>query len=250
MTSNLPATHREDLARAAQAYAQRHPTKDGEFLSFKGGQMTFNDTRLPGDQACVVIVNDVFENAYYDTAYDPNSPVSPTCYAFGETGVDMAPHPSMQADLSYFKPQASTCKGCPWDEFGSALQGAGKRCKNGTRLALLPAGMYTQRQGSNDYDLNRVDDPKHFETAEFAFARLAIGASKEFRGYVQRLASTKQIPPWAAITRMWIERDPKYQYVTKFELVDTIPDEWIAAIMQRSAQAAVELTRGYSPPKQ
>lgn len=250
MTTNLPATHAEDLARAAQEFAKRHPTHEGEFLSFKGNQISFNGQRLPGDQACVVIVDDVFENAYYDTEYDPDRPAAPTCYAFGKETPQMGPHPSMQADLTYFKPQASTCKGCPWDEFGSALRGAGKRCKNGTRLALLPAGMYTPRPGSRDFDLHRVDSAKHFEDTVFTFAKLAVGSSKEYRAYVQKLATTKQLPPWAVITRMWLETDTRYQFVTKFEMIDVVPDEWIGVLQRRNAQAADQLTRGYSPPKQ
>lgn len=252
MNTNVPATYQEDLARAARAAANRHPVNDGEFLSFRGGQMSYNNERLPGDQACVIIVADVFENSYFERPFDPNRPEAPTCYAFGDTKDDMGPHPSMQADLSYFKPQSPTwkCNGCPWNEFGSALQGAGKRCKNGVRLALLPAGQYTPRPGSRDFDLRKVTDLAHFQTAPLAFAKLAVGSTREFNGYVQRLASTRNLPPFGAITRMWVEPDPKYQFVTKYEMIEAVPEGWLGAIFQRHTQSKEELVRGYSPPKQ
>lgn len=245
---NQIVTYDAKWAEMAQQAASEEQLTGGTFLSLKGGVLTFGEETLPGNQACVVILDSVRENTYYGARYTEGNRLPPICYAFARGGDDMAPHPSMQADLNYFKPQADDCQSCPMNEWGTADTGKGKACQNRRRLALLPAGYYAPKRGSRDFDLELFTDPQHFKTADLAFFKVPVTSTKEWAKFVNQVAQQYQRPPMGIITRLSIEPHPKHQVEVHFEPLEPLPNELAPVIMARAAQAEQQLMQGYRPP--
>lgn len=241
----------EAFAKMAAEYASGERVS-GSFISTKGGVLTFGDEQMPGNQMVVVVLDAVQERTFYAEKYnadrEANSP--PVCYAFSraEDEDEMGPHPSMQADLSYFKPQNDTCKGCPNNEWGSADTGRGKACAERRRLALIPAGYYTPKRGSRDLDLHMITDPEHYASADIAFLKLSVTSVKDWAKYVTTLASSLRRPPLAVVTRIYIEPDPKTQFKIHFEMIESLPDEMFDIVMKRHEEAKASIIFGYQPP--
>jgi hypothetical protein len=234
------------MAAIAAQYAEAE-TVGGSFLTTSGGMLQLGGEPLLGNQVCAVIIDSVRENTYYADKYVPDHRAAPRCYAFGRSDDDMAPHPGMQADMGYFSPQHETCKGCPRNEWGSADQGKGKACQNRRRLALLPAGYYVAKPNSRDFDLHLFTDPEHFRGADMAFLKLPVTSVREYGKYVQTLAAQRR-PPFGVVTRLYAEPDPKSQYKIKFEMVDLLPDDILAAVFPRHQAAGTALMTPYSAP--
>jgi hypothetical protein len=238
-------------AAQMEQYTSQEQLQGGTFLSTRGGTLAFGEETLPGNQACVIILDAVKENTYYAEKFDADNPAAPICYAYGRGGEDdMAPHESMQVDLSYFQPQSDTCAGCKFNEWGSADKGRGKACQNRRRLALIPAGFYEPKRGSRDFNLEFFTDPKHFQTAEIAFVKLPVLSVKEWSKFVNDVAATFRRPPHGVITRLFLEPDPKAQYKICFEAIEEVSDELAAIIMQRHDAATKAVIQGYRPPEE
>lgn len=224
----------------------------GSFISTKGGVLTFGEEQLPGNQMCVIILDYVQERTFYAEKYEPDREVAlpPVCYAFkrNEDPEEMAPHPSMQADLTYFKPQNDICKTCPNNDWGTADTGRGKACSERRRLALIPAGYYTPRRGSRDFDLHLITDPEHYASADIAYLKTSVTSVKDLARYVTALASSLHRPPLAVVTRVWLEPDPKTQFKVKFEMIEQLPVEMYEIIMKRHEEAKAGIIFGYPPP--
>jgi len=240
----------EKLAAMAQEYASGEHV-GGDFLSLKGGVLLFQDEPMPGNQILCVILDAVTERTYYDTKYEAGGEnLPPRCYAFGRAGdkTPLAPHPSMQADLEYFIPQNDECATCPHNEFGTSNTGRGKACSERRRLALLPAGYFTPRKGSRDFDAHLIEDVAHYEAADIALLKLNVMSVKDWARYVTTLSSAEHLPPMAVITRIYVEPDPKSQFRVKFEMVDKLPAEYYEVIMARHEEAKNGIIFGYTPP--
>lgn len=225
----------------------------GQFISTKGGMLKFGEDLLPGNQICAVVLDYVQERTFYTEKYNPDAEggaLPPVCYAFHRTDdpEEMAPHPSMQADLSYFQPQNDICRTCPNNDWGTADTGRGKACSERRRLALLPAGFYNPRRGSRDFDLSLIDDPNHYANADIAYLKLPVTSVKEWARYVTSLASSLRRPPVAVVTRIYIEPDVKSQFKVKFELIEQLPDTMFEIIMARHEEAKNGIVFGYPPP--
>ena len=237
------------LAEMAEQYASVEKA-GGEFLSVKGGVLTFDGEPLPGNQMVVIILDVVKERTFYTKKYDAsaehNSP--PVCYAFGRTDEEMAPHPSMQVDLSYFVPQSDVCATCPNNEWGSSDTGRGKACGERRRMALLPAGYYAAKRGSRDFDLHLFTEMEHYQSADIAYLKLPVTSVKEYARYTTQLASQHRRPPMGAVTRMYVEPDPQSQFKVKFEMIELLPAEMFEPIMARHEEAKAGIIFGYSPP--
>jgi hypothetical protein len=193
----------EQLAKMAFATAEAEKPS-GNWVSFKGGQLTINGTPQPKNKVDCIVIHSIFENQLYEDRYDPNNPQPPICYAFSETDDDLKPH----ADSA--KPQAESCAVCPNNVWGSDPGGGkGKACKNVRRLAIVSAD-----------DL----DPEKLPRAEVALAKLPVTSVKNWSTYASQLANVLKIPPLAVISEMSVEPDAKTQFQVNFQLVDKITD--------------------------
>lgn len=231
------------------AETQRSSGGGGKFFSFKAGQLTFDDQPLPGNQVAVIILADTMENSWYDGPYDPNTPASPKCFAFGHDESEMEPHEAVDKD-AYFERQSPTCSECPMNEWGSADTGKGKACKNVMRLAVIPAGQYkASGKGRNvALEYEPYEEPEHFQKAEVAFMKLPVMSVKNYAKFVKQVAADMGRPPHGVITNIYLEPDPKSQFVVKFELIDAVPTELLPVIMKRHGAEEATIAFPYQPP--
>lgn len=242
-------TYKKQWAAEAQQLADKEKTS-GQFISTRGGVFQIDGDEVPGNQLCVVILGSIFENTYYDLAFDDDGPVMPPrCFAMAVEDEDLAPHPAMQKDLDYFEPQNEDCETCPLNEWGSADKGKGKACANRRRLALIPAGVFERIKGTKgEYDVDIFEDVEHYQEADMLALKLPVTSVKEYSKYVRSLQSQHNRPPHGVITQIYIDRDPKSQFKIKFEMLELLPDEMYPIISARHKNALKDLIQPYNPP--
>lgn len=262
MTSqNQPGTalvnYEQKWEEQAKRAAEAEPQQPGQFLSTKGGILMMGEQALPGNQVICIILDSLRENSFYTEKWDEQDPKPPVCYAFGRDGDDMTPHESMRkqmemsaakGDTPYFQPQHFPCQGCWANEWGSANQGRGKACQNRRRLTIIPAGYFTPKPKSRDFDTHLFTDPAHFQSVDYAFLRLPVTSVTGWAKYVQQLATNMRRPPHGVITRLFVEPDAKTQYRVGFEMQDLVPDELASIIMARNAACELMPEKGYETP--
>lgn len=246
--------YNERLAKLADQYTSAERS-GGDFVSIRGGVLTVDDTALPGNQMCVIVLDAVKERTFYATKYDANAEFNlpPVCYAFGRLGEDdseIGPHESMQAGLHYFKPQSDVCQTCPHNEWGSSDTGRGKACGERRRLAIIPAGYYEPKPRSRDLDLHLIEDVDHFEEVEIGFLKLPVMSVKEWARYVSQLGAQHRIPPLGAVTRIYVEPDPQSQFRVKFEFLDFVNQDLLDTILRRHDEASERIVWPYNAPSQ
>jgi hypothetical protein len=231
------------------AGAQRSSGGGGKFFSTQAGVLQFDGTPLPGNQMAVIVLADIMENSWYEDKYDPDTPASPKCFAFGHDEEDMEPHDKVDQD-PYFARQNSDCSTCSRNEWGSADTGRGKACKNVMRLALIPAGQYKPKgTGRNaQHELELFEEVAHFAKAEVAFLKLPVMSVKNYSKYVKSLAADMGRPPHGVITNVYLEPDPKSQHKVCFEVIDKAPKELLQTLIQRHAAENASIDFPYSPP--
>lgn len=251
MSTALVDINKKWEAQAAKAAAEV-PASGGTFLSIKGGVLTFGEETMPGNQVCVIILDAILENTAYEGKYDAEQRSPPICYAFGrlDEQKEMAPHESMDKFPEYFVPQSESCAVCPLNEYGSADTGRGKACQNRARLALLPAGYYTAKRQSRDFDLELFDDPKHFQTADIAHLKLPVTSVANYFKFVNDVAASSRRPPHGVIARVYLEPDPKSQFKVCFEMLETVSDDLAEIVMKRNEEAMAQKLGGYQPPQE
>jgi hypothetical protein len=231
------------------ANAQRSGGGGGKFFSMQAGVLSFDQNPLPGNQMAVIVLADIMENSWYDGAYDPNTPASPKCFAFGHHEDAMEPHDKVDQE-DYFEGQHDTCNVCPRYEWGSAPTGRGKDCKNVMRLAMIPAGIYKPKGSGRNvtFDLDLIDDEQHFAKAEVAYMKLPVMSVKNWSKYVKQVAADMRRPPHGVVTNIYIEPDPKSQFKVMFEVIDTVDVDLLPTIVNRHKAEKASIDFPYSPP--
>jgi hypothetical protein len=235
-------------------YAKEEQHSGGQMISTSGGVLKFGDDEFEGNQMIVVITHAVREHTYYNDRYDPEHSEPPKCYAFGESERTMEPAIELMQEAdpeqNWFEPQADACAGCEWNEWGSSDRGAGKRCQQRRRLAIIPAGLVDWNKAEKEYDIEIFDDEKDYTESDMAYLKIPVTSVKNWSKYVQALSKNPGRPPYGVITRIYLERHPKFQFEVKFELLDTVPDHLVHAIMERHEEAVETLVQSYKPPRE
>lgn len=193
-------TWEAELAKEAQDVAATE-TIAGQFISLRGGQFTFNGTALKSPLN-VVILDHIIERTYYEGDFDPDEKASPLCFAITRTEENMTPHASV------IEKQNPTCAGCKWDVWGSADKGKGKACKERRRLAVMMEA--------------QLDS---MATADVAMLRVPVTSVRNWKEYVHGLKSALNRPPYAVVTEMHCNPDPKTQVSLKFKVLGNIGPE-------------------------
>jgi hypothetical protein len=186
----------------------------GNFLSIRGGALSYQKVAVKGNKMRCIVLAQVLENQHYPAAFDPDSPASPDCYAFGEDRDGMAPHEAVE------RPFNPTCAGCPMKEFGSAERGRGKACGDVIRLALIA-----------EEDLGDI------EGAEIAYLKVPYYSTLEWAAYVRELDEVYHKPPLAFFTELGVVPDPKSQFRVKFERGDELDEASFEALFARQEEA-------------
>ena len=209
-----------ELAAFAKAGAAIE-TPASNFISTRGGRLSYQGNEIPGNKMNVVVIASMMENHYYTDRFDPDNLSSPKCFAFSEDGQGMAPH-----ELSAEK-QAETCAACPHNQFGSADVGRGKACKNIRKLGIITE-----------------DGLEDVGAAELAVLKVPVTSVKEWGSYVNLLNSNFSLPAFAVLTEISCVPHPKFQFQLKFKMLGKITDnEDIKALIARRPAVLAELSR-------
>jgi hypothetical protein len=123
--------HLKDLLDKRLEDQKQHENSGAKivYISTKGRRFRVGDEKMP-DSFDVVVGLAAFEKTWYNQAYDPALKATPACYALS-LSEPVGPHANSQS------PQNKTCEGCPHNEYGSALVGKGKACKDARRLLMF-----------------------------------------------------------------------------------------------------------------
>lgn len=211
----------EELAKYAAKKAEEESSVAlGKFISLKSGVMSYNGNNIPGNKISVVVIDSVLENHYYEDAFDPDNVSSPVCFAFGRDADEMVPHEKSP------KLQAPKCAGCIRNEWGSAERGRGKACKNVRRLALVTEDV--------------AENATTMDEADIAFLKLSVTNVKGYAAYVQQLATTMKRPPFAVVTEISVQPDPKSQFKVSFKYVESINDSALLDSILKKVKATEE----------
>jgi len=229
----------EELARQAKlAAAMEESTATGNFFSLKGGILAFNDAPVPNNEMAVIILDSVLENVYYEGKYDPDTPSSPICFAFGREEKAMTPHKIV---FDAGNNQSDKCHGCEHNEWGSANTGRGKACRNTRRLALIPAGTFDAGR------FKPFNDENQLETASIAYMKLPVTSVKGYAAHVKQIANALSRPPHAVYTKVSVRPDPQTQFKVVFEPLSIIPNELLGVVMKRNDEAQKAIEFPYTP---
>lgn len=215
------------LAKQATA-VQSSVGSGGNFLSIRGGQLTYQGTKIENNTMRVIILDAILENQWYNTPFDSDNPTSPACYAFGREANQMVPHEKAT------EKQNADCHSCPQMQFGSADRGKGKACKACQRLSLITEG-----------------DLENIEAAQFAYLKLPFYSTLEYAKYVRSLIAARAdrpLPPFAYITEITVVNDPKAQFRVTFKMVSCIFDDQpdaIELLINANSRAAEEIEFPY-----
>jgi len=175
------------IAQAAQTQGDAEVSSI-PFLSVKGKKFTLGEEKL-GNILNVVILADVFDHAYYDRPYDPDTISPPACFAINTVNSNLAP------DASAPVPQSDSCSTCPMNEFGSSSNGKGKACRNGRRLLIAAT-----TNGVPDLD-------------NLAIINLAPTSLKGYARYAKGLATVKKLPIWTVVTTLSFDDDSTWPQI-------------------------------------
>lgn len=162
--------------------------------------------------ACVVDFRTVHN--FYEGEFDPKNIVPPVCFAVGTNPKAMVP----VADSPEL--QAESCQVCPQNQFGSAVRGEGKACKNGRMLALLPPN-----EDGTDVD----------HEADIWLLGVSPTAIRAWDGFVQGLSRQHQLPPSAFLVPIGFNDAVTYAQLTFGEAV---PIAALGEVLARQDEAA------------
>lgn len=228
----------QELARQAEIAAGMEASSGGsQFFSLSSGVLSWQDAPLPNNQMAVVILDSIFENVFYESIYDPTTPQSPLCFAFGRDEKVMAPHHIVVEAGNHL---SESCVTCDMNAWGSSNLGKGKACRNARRLALIPAGTF---DSAGRFEL--FDDAEHFDTTMIGFMKLPVTSVKGYASFVKQVAGTLRRPPFGIVTKVKVVPDPKSQFKVIFEPIMNIPDAYMHSIMQRHEEAKTTIDAPY-----
>ena len=121
----------EDYTKeVAEAVAKLGKIGDRIGVSKDQGGFVLPDGSVVTHLDCVILAY-ADANIYYEKAFSEGDTNPPDCWSFSVTELGMKP--SAQAP----KPQCSTCADCKHNQFGSAVNGKGKKCQNTKSLVLM-----------------------------------------------------------------------------------------------------------------
>lgn len=232
----------EELSKqAAEGAAAEAATGGAKFFSLKGGVLRFGETQAANNEVAAVIVDHCFGNVSYDGSYNPDNPSGPRCFAFARREEDLKPHEKVVAVNRHI---CDTCAKCPRNAWGTGTRNdgkpsKGKACRNGRRLALLPAGTL------NAKGRLVLSKPSEMKEAALAFLNLPVSSTREFSTYVQQLNANLKRPPLGVVTKIKVVPDPKTQFKVIFEPLQALDASYLDVVIKRKEEAALSIMQPY-----
>ena len=228
--TNLPINYEEQLAKEASEIAKRIAAPTGDRIRFNANRAFITPDGMEGETLEVVIVDFVSSNLFYDGPFDRDNPQPPGCFAIGPEPPLLVPSPNSP------NKQAETCSSCPNNQFGSALTGKGKACKNTRLLALMPA--------------SAIDSD---DEAPIWIMSVPPTSLKAYDSYVHLLAAKHKTVPIGVVTE--ISLDPANTFASpRFRVVRPLQPKELGPFMERREEANGRLTAEpdvsqYVPPR-
>lgn len=196
-------------------------------ISTKSGILSVDDNAVDDNELRVIILAACHENQFYVGEYDPSTPNTPVCYAFGKTDVGMEPHTEAPDK------QSSACEGCENNEWGSAEKGKGKACKNVRRLLCVTE--------------DSIESVEALMESEARMLKLPVMSVKNWTAYVKNTLEEVKRPSYGVVTRIKVVPDAKSQFKVQFhfeELVD-FDQELYDAMKKKVAEAEKNIGNAY-----
>lgn len=218
----LPADLQAKLAAAAKDIAAKERPSVSR-IGLRAGVITYGGNPVKGNALSVIVLAAGHKNAYYDKPFDPNNLQNPACFALSITGEDMQAHENVPEDN--VPGESRSCKDCPLHQWGSDPRGGrGKACKETRRVVLMPADAAESAEAAAKAELALVDIP--------------VTSGKNYSNFVNALAASASVPPWAAITTLSTQPDAKTQFKVVFTPTSTIADPLVLeAVYNRMEEA-------------
>jgi len=232
-------TWRDKMAAVTASYAQAEAPKGG-FLSFKGGNMSYDDNPIPHNKLEVVVVDYLLENGMFREKYNANKPAA-LCYAFGREEAELKPH----ADCE--EPQHTHCgisgeEGCcPNNEWGSDPDGGrGKACKNSRRIAIVTTDC-----------LSGDDVPAKIKKANVVMCKIPVTSIKNFSQYVNQCTKVLGEPPFTVLTELSVKPHPTSLFQVHWKVLDQIKGEdALQAMYEKHMATGKLLNQPYPKPEE
>ena len=226
---------KEKMAGVMAVSAAMEAPKGG-YLSFKGGNMSYDEQMIPHNKLDVVVLNFVLENAMFREKYVAGKTASPMCYAIGRMERDLKPHPDCE------EPQNDQCgvpgeEGCcPHNEWGSDPDGGkGKACKNGRRIAIMSADF-----------LGHTDAVDRIKAANVLLCKIPVTSIKGFSSYVNQCVKVAEKPTFAMVTELSTKPHPTSLFTVNWKIIDDIKgDDILHALYDRHVAADRLVTAPY-----
>lgn len=147
-------------------------------------QFVLPDGTETGGPLPFVIVDFVYENRWYDTAYNRNNVTPPACAALAVKSELLVPF-----DDSPDK-RSDKCTGCPENQFGTGQGGRGKACTNAVLIALL--------------------DPMADPGAPLLRLRTSPTGIAPFESYIRQLGKIYRVPFTSVLTFIGFDANVDY----------------------------------------
>lgn len=219
---NIQERLRAIVARGRQQMAK---LPEASNISFNNGEIKVGD-RIIGAAMRVIALHPQFVRSYYADLYDPDNVVPPNCYSYDNAG----PHAEAEDK------QSDSCITCKWNEWGSDSRGKGKACREGLRVAFLPAGGNIT--------------PETVAGLPILTAKFSVLNSKDINATLDALYSQYTVP-FGALCDLTVRRDPKRQVVNTLDIVEPINEPAVLeALAARVEDAEKKLTSPYPKSEQ
>jgi hypothetical protein len=176
-------------------------------ISLAGKKFSLPDGRKTGEPIQLVILAFASQNVFYEGDYDPKNITPPACFAISTNPKLLTP--SKNAPVA----QATSCTGCPMNEFGS--KGAGKACSNTRVLAVM--------------------DPDGDANSPIWTMKVSPTSLKSFDAYVRQVSSTFQMAVISVVTTVSFDEDKDFPSLI---FSNPLPNDNLAVHFGRQDEAA------------
>lgn len=218
---------KERMAAVTAQAAQSEAPKGG-FLSFKGGNMSYDEQPIPGNKLDVIVVDFILENGMFREKYNPMKTASPMCYAMGREEEDLRPHEDAE------EPQHTDCATCPNNEWGSDPEGGrGKACKNSRRIAIITADCLTKG----------IDA---IRKSNVVMCKIPVTSIKNFSRFVNQCTGVMGTPPFGIVAELSTAPHPANLFEVKWKVIEKIENqEHLEALYNRRASIERQMFQPY-----
>lgn len=219
-----------EMAAEAKAAAKAEQLTGLKVIKTRGGVMKIDDEIVEGNAIRCIILASLHENQFFTSAFDPDTPAPPACYAFGDPTREkpedgMAPH-----EKSTDK-QSELCANCWANQMGSADVGRGKACRNVRRLALVTEDALEDLSG-----------------ADIRLLKVPVMSTQGWSKYVHQLSDDMQRKCWGVVTEVSVVPDDKSQFRINFEFQELVNfDQDLYEQMKKKAGAAMQMLQAPYP---